>query len=98
MRGKIPPHLNRAPLTKLHMSAETAPEAKDGGNKLTEAAPTHQHILVTLERGTPASCNEAETVPVSVNLLAAKLVKRMRFTSASSTAHSRTQVWSPTQI
>ena len=37
------------PLAKLHVSAQTAPEAKDPCNKLTKAAPAHQHILVTGE-------------------------------------------------
>lgn len=41
--ASLPPR----PLAKLHMSAQTAPEAKDPCNKLTGAAPAHQHILVT---------------------------------------------------
>jgi len=42
------------------MSAQVAPEAKDCCKKLTEAAHTYQHVLVTPGRRTWTSSNYAK--------------------------------------
>lgn len=68
------------PRPQAHMSAQTAPEAKDLVISWQDSSCTSAYPL-DWKDGCFVSCNKAEKAPVSDDLLAAEPVNRMRFIS-----------------